>query len=69
MTRRQKHAMDFIKSFWAENGYAPSYEEIKEHLGLKSKSNVHSIVFRLVKRDLISIRPGMARSITILDRR
>jgi SOS-response transcriptional repressor LexA len=67
MTKRQKQAMDFIKSFWAENGYAPSYEEIKEHLGLKSKSNVHSLVFRLVKRELISVRPCMARSITILN--
>lgn len=45
MTKRQKHALDFIKSFWAEHGYAPSYEEIKEHLGLKSKSNVHFLVF------------------------
>lgn len=67
MTKRQKQAMDFIKSFWAENGYAPSYEEIKEHLGLQSKSNVHAIVFRLVERELISMRPGMARSIIVLD--
>lgn len=66
MTRRQKNAMDFIKSFWAENGYAPSYDEIREHLGLKSKSNVHALVFRLVKKELISVRPSMARSIVVL---
>jgi SOS-response transcriptional repressor LexA len=69
MTKRQKHALDFIKSFWAEHGYSPSYEEIKEHLGLKSKSNVHFLVFRLVKRELIAVRPHMARSITVLDGR
>ena len=66
MTRRQKNAMDFIKSFWAENGYAPSYDEIREHLGLKSKSNVHALVFRLVRKELISVRPSMARSIVVL---
>lgn len=69
MTKRQKHALDFIKFFWAENGYAPSYDEIKEHLGLKSKSNVHALVFRLVKKELIAVRCGMARSITVLDGR
>jgi repressor LexA len=69
MTRRQKNALDFIKSFWAENGYAPSYDEIREHLGLKSKSNVHALVFRLVKRELVSVRPAMARSIVVLDGR
>lgn len=65
MTKRQKYAMDFIKFFWAENGYAPSYDEIKSHLGLKSKSNVHSLVFRLVKKELITVKPGMARSIVV----
>lgn len=68
MTRRQKQTLDFIKSFWAENGYAPSYEEIKDHLGLKSKSNVHALVFRLAKRDLITVRSCMARSIVVLER-
>lgn len=69
MTKRQKHAMDFIKAFWGENGYAPSYDEIKDHLGLKSKSNVHSLVVRLVKKELISTKPCMARSIVVLDGR
>jgi repressor LexA len=67
MTRRQKQALDFIKSFWAANGYAPSYDEIKDHLGLSSKSNVHALVLRLAKRELISMRPCMARSIVVLE--
>lgn len=67
MTRRQKQALDFIKSFWAVNGYAPSYDEIKDHLGLSSKSNVHALVLRLAKRELISMRPCMARSIVVLE--
>ena len=67
MTKRQKYALDFIKLFWAENGYAPSYDEIKDHMGLKSKSNVHAIVYRLAERELITMRPCMARSITVLD--
>lgn len=32
--------LDFIRAFMNENGYAPSFEEIQESVGLSSKSHV-----------------------------
>ena len=32
ITRRQREVYDFISRFVAENGYSPSYEEIREGL-------------------------------------
>ena len=63
MTPRQKQALDFIKKFWQDNGYAPSYEEMKEGLGMKSKSSVAAVIDRLEERGFIVRVPNLARSI------
>ena len=34
ITRRQRELYDFISRFVTEKGYSPSFEEIKEALGL-----------------------------------
>ena len=31
LTRRQKQILDFLESYIAKHGYAPSFEEIAEH--------------------------------------
>ncbi len=41
LTKRQKQALDFIKSYTQKKGYAPSLEEIARHLGLSSVSTAH----------------------------
>lgn len=41
LTKRQKQALDFIKSSSHKRGYAPSLEEIARHLGLSSVSTAH----------------------------
>nr|WP_312970703.1 hypothetical protein [Brucella intermedia] len=65
MTPRQKQAYDFIRSFIDQKGYGPSYEEIQEAVGLKSKSGVHRIVHSLRDRGLIHVRPNLARCIEL----
>ena len=50
MTLRQKEALDFIRGFWGQNGYAPSYDQIAEAMGIRSKSGVHRVVTCLVDR-------------------
>lgn len=47
MTPREKQALDFIKAHSREHGYPPSYDEIADHLGVKSKSGVNRIVVSL----------------------
>ena len=41
ITKRQKEALDFITAYRKKNGYAPSLEEIRDHLGLSSVSTAH----------------------------
>lgn len=41
LTKRQKQALDFIKSYSQKRGYAPSLEEIARYLGLSSVSTAH----------------------------
>ena len=66
MTPRQKQCLDFIKKFWKENGYSPSFEEIAEGMDLKSKSNVHSLVNGLVARGYVEKQNYLSRSLRVL---
>jgi len=66
MTPRQKDCLDFISSHWLEKGYAPSYDEIKEALGAKSKSSVAALVSKLEERGYIQRMPNLARSIRLV---
>jgi repressor LexA len=65
MTRRQKEALDFIRARLEATGIAPSYEEIREALGLKSRSNSHAIINRLMEDGHLVRRPGCARSLRL----
>lgn len=63
MTYRQKEALDFIKGFWGQNGFAPSYDQIAEAMGIKSKSGVHRVITCLVQRGWVIREPHKARSV------
>lgn len=66
MTPRQKEVLDFIKDYWAKNGYAPTYEAICLGLGIRSKGNVHEIIHALQERGFITFIPRRARSIRVV---
>jgi len=66
VTNRQRQALDFISAFIEVRGYSPSYAEIMQELGFRSGSRIHDLVHSLVDQNLISIRPGCARSIRIV---
>lgn len=65
LTRQQRRAMDFIFAYVKQHDYAPSYQEIMEAMGLKSKSGVHRIVHALAERGAVEIMPDRARSIVV----
>lgn len=66
MTRREKDLLDFIKAYWSEKGYSPSFKEMQEGLGLKSRSSIHRLIQGLVLRGHIERIPYRARSIGIV---
>ena len=66
LTPKQKIVFDVIKDFIDQNGVAPSYEELKQLIGSKSKSHVHAFVHQLMERGWIGKGNGRNRSIYIL---
>lgn len=65
LTLRQKQVVDFVSTFSDVNGISPSFDEIREHLGLRSKSGVHRVVQCLVERGVIEFIPNRARAIIV----
>jgi repressor LexA len=66
LTPKQKKLYDIIKDFIAANKHSPSYEELKQLIGLRSKSNIHALVHQLMRRHWIGKRNGANRSLFIL---
>ena len=66
LTKNQARFLKVIKDFVASNGYAPSYEEMKQLNGLRSKSNVHAYVYALKKRGYVDVIRHSKRSIVVL---
>jgi repressor LexA len=50
LTSRQRDAYDFIEAFLSRHGFAPSYDEIRRHLGLASLNSVAKLVAGLRRR-------------------
>ena len=63
VTKKQLQLFDFIKEYVSQNGVAPSFQEMQDYLGLKSKSNVHRLVGALEQQHLLHRTPKLARSI------
>lgn len=62
LTPLQRKTLDFIKA-GTEHGQSPSFEEIRRHLGLCSKSGVARLVDGLVERGCVDRLPRRARSL------
>src|SRR6266436_2356892 len=62
ITRRQRELYDFISRFVAEKQYSPSFEEIKEGMGLSSLATVHKHVTNLEKKGLLTRDYNRSRS-------
>jgi len=70
LTPRQHVAYEFITGFIERERYAPSYEEIRRHLGLRSLNAVAKLVAQLRRRGALADAPHNAkRSLTPLMKR
>ena len=66
LTPRMKIILQQIQAFSKANGYAPSYEELKQLTGFKSKSNIHRYIHALKKRGYVDFLPAHSRTLRIL---
>ena len=66
LTPKQKELLLFIHRRLQEGGVSPSFEEMKDALGLKSKSGIHRLISGLEERGFIQRLPHRARALEVL---
>ena len=65
LTRRQKQILDFLESYIAREGYAPSFEEIAEHFSFSSLATVHEHLTNLERKGYIRRGHNASRAIEL----
>ena len=65
LTKRQKEVLDFVESYTAKKGYAPSFDEIRKRLKLASVSTVHFHISKLKESGYLGNIRNKARTISI----
>lgn len=66
LTRKQKELLILVKDRLAAEGVPPSFDEMKDALGLRSKSGIHRLITGLEERGFIKRLPHRARALEIL---
>src|SRR5271170_3728223 len=66
LTKKQKELLLLIRDRLAAEGVPPSFDEMKEALGLRSKSGIHRLITGLEERGFIKRLPHRARALEIL---
>jgi repressor LexA len=66
LTRKQNELLHFINKRLTDAGVSPSFDEMKEALGLKSKSGIHRLITGLEERGFIRRLPHRARALEVL---
>lgn len=66
LTRKQFDLLKFIERRLSETGVSPSFDEMKEALGLRSKSGIHRLITGLEERGFIRRLPHRARALEVL---
>jgi SOS-response transcriptional repressor LexA len=66
LTRKQSAALDFVQGRLRETGIPPSFQEIADALGLKSKSGVHRLLSALERDGYIRRIKRRARCMEVV---
>ena len=67
LTAKQRDLLNFLREYQLEHDHAPSFDEMKDAVGLKSKSGIHRLVSALEERGHIRRLANRARAIEIID--
>lgn len=66
LTERQKQLLEAIYKYITDTGYPPSFEEMKDSLGVVSNQSVIDLLMKLEGQKLIKRNESQARGIVIL---
>jgi len=65
LTKKQYELLLFINKRLNDQGVSPSFDEMKEALGLRSKSGIHRLITGLEERGFIRRLPHRARALEV----
>ncbi|MGE4064819.1 MAG: transcriptional repressor LexA [Rhodospirillaceae bacterium] len=66
LTKKQHQLLLFIRDRMARDGVAPSFDEMKEALKLRSKSGIHRLIMALEERGFLRRLPHRARALEVV---
>ncbi len=66
LTRKQHELLTFIDQHLRNTGFSPSFDEMKDALGLRSKSGIHRLISALEERQFLGRRHHRARALEVL---
>ncbi len=66
LTKKQYELLVFINRRLNEAGISPSFDEMKDALGLRSKSGIHRLITGLEERGFVRRLPHRARALEVL---
>ena len=66
LTRKQYELLMFINDRLRQSGVSPSFDEMKEALGLRSKSGIHRLITGLEERGFIRRLAHRARALEVM---
>ncbi len=66
LTRKQTDLLIYINDRLQEDGVSPSFDEMRDALGLKSKSGIHRLISGLEERGFIRRLPHRARALEVM---
>lgn len=65
LTQKQRELLILIHERMQDGEIAPSFDEMREELGLKSKSGIHRLITALVERGYLERLPNRARALEV----
>jgi repressor LexA len=66
LTKRQKQIFEYVKKYIGKNDYAPSFEDIRKHFRLASRSTVRHHIEALKEKGYLNKFASRARAIEII---
>ncbi|MFT8674827.1 MAG: transcriptional repressor LexA [Acetobacter sp.] len=67
LTRKQHKLLLFIDSHLKQTGFSPSFDEMREAMGLRSKSGIHRLISGLEERGFLRRHHHRARALEVLQ--
>ena len=67
LTKKQVQVLDFIKTYRAEHGYAPSLEDIRQKFKLASGSTAHYYISKLQDAGFLNKEHNQPRAVSTVQ--